>query len=201
MHFSSWNKWKQCTDLTDDLSFTYRALVNVRHLTQKMKVFNLQGFFWGLLAPLEKEKCLEYYCRHCCISFDHFASELSVNGMWGPGHGRCASGWFTTGIQVFLRASLPWACLKASQPLAQELEAGGMRRVEEGRREGSCVFALALATAHTPPPQNSRMELLTECVFCLRNLGKRVEGLLGKVNMIFWFLHSSNYISAYAVCL
>lgn len=44
-------------------------------------------------------------------------------------------------------------------------------RVGEGRREEeSCVFALALALPIFPP-QNSTLELLTECVFCLRNLG------------------------------
>lgn len=44
-----------------------------------------------------------------------------VNSLWSPGHKRCISGWFTTGIQVFLCASLPRAQPKASQPQAQQL--------------------------------------------------------------------------------
>lgn len=54
-----------------------------------------------------------------------------------------------------------------------------MRSVEEGRREGSCVFALALALPIFPP-QNSTMELLAECVFCLRNLGGKGGGTIWK---------------------
>lgn len=74
-------------------------------------------------------------------------------------------------------------------------------RVGEGRREEeSCVFALALALPIFPP-QNSTLELLTECVFCLRNLGNGWGGgLLGKLNIVYTFLHSLNYIMKRSVC-
>lgn len=121
-------------------------------------------FFRASLVSLVKEKWLGYHWSDFCISFYHFANGLSVNGMWGPGHGRCASGWFTTGIQVFLRASLPWAWLKASQPLAQELEVGGL--------VGRLCVCIGTCTAHISPLKILRWNCLQNAFSVLGTWGE-----------------------------
>lgn len=102
----------------------------------------------ALISPLREE--MSY---GCCISFRLLAIS-PLHTVFGAQATRGVSGWFTTGIQAFLFASLPRAQPRASQPLA--LQPGG-----------HCVFALA-PILPIFSFLNSMMVLLTDHVCYLR---------------------------------